>query len=313
MTRGPGRAVLALALIALVSSWGCAAHWAYRQAEEAAANGDWDLAVARYTKALDKDPKNIGYKIALENARIQASRLHYDKAREHLAANDFEKSVEELEIATKYDPANRSAADDLQILRDRIRRRDEERQQRAQFEQTRARAQAAARVPLPVLSPRSPVPITMRFDDGSLQKILESLGRISGVNVLFDEGFRDKKASVNLSGITFQEALDRITFVNRLFYKVLDQNTIAALQKLAHAGLLSAAAADVLIPAARLIGDLTQVLRLSLDGEFHPEAAPAGLRDLLARVAQEPTLERLEARLRDVQAETTARFDEIVA
>jgi general secretion pathway protein D len=218
--------VLALALIALVSSWGCAAHWAYRQAEEAAANGDWDLAVARYTKALDKDPKNIGYKIALENARIQASRLHYDKAREHLAANDFEKSVEELEIATKYDPANRSAADDLQILRDRIRRRDEERQQRAQFEQTRARAQAAARVPLPVLSPRSPVPITMRFDDGSLQKILESLGRISGVNVLFDEGFRDKKASVNLSGITFQEALDRITFVNRLFYKVLDQNTI---------------------------------------------------------------------------------------
>ena len=118
MTRGPGRAVLALALIALVSSWGCAGHWAYRQAEEAAANGDWDLAVARYTKALDKDPKNIGYKIALENARIQASRLHYDKAREHLAANDFEKSVEELEIATKYDPANRSAADDLQILRD---------------------------------------------------------------------------------------------------------------------------------------------------------------------------------------------------
>ena len=46
------------------------------------------------------------------------------------------------------------------------------------------------------------------------------------MNVLFDEGFRDKKATVNLTGITFQEALDRITFVNRLFYKVLDQNTI---------------------------------------------------------------------------------------
>ena len=66
----------------------------------------------------------------------------------------------------------------------------------------------------------------MRFEDGSLQKIFESLGRIAGVNVLFDEGFRDKKASVNLTGVTFQEALDRLTFVNRLFYKVVDQNTL---------------------------------------------------------------------------------------
>ena len=66
----------------------------------------------------------------------------------------------------------------------------------------------------------------MRFEDGSLQKIFESLGRIAGVNVLFDEGFRDKKASVNLTGVTFEEALDRLTFVNRLFYKVVDQNTL---------------------------------------------------------------------------------------
>jgi general secretion pathway protein D len=222
--RTPAAAVLALALVA---STGCAARWAYRQGEEAAAQGEWDLAVARYTKALEKDKKNIGYKIALENARIQASRVHYDEARKHLAAADLEKAAEELQIAVNYDPANRSAADDLQLLREQIRKRDEERQERAEFEQTRARAQAAARLPLPVLSPRSPVPISMKFESGSLQKILESLGRIAGVNVLFDEGFRDKtNASVNLSGVSFQEALDRITFVNRLFYKVLDQNTI---------------------------------------------------------------------------------------
>jgi general secretion pathway protein D len=227
MTRVPKRTLLALALVTLALSSGCAAHWAYRQGETASANGDWDLAVARYTKALEKDKDNIGYKIALENARIQASRFHYDKAREHISASDFEKAAEELEIATKYDPANRSAADDLKILRDRIRKRQAEQEERAAFEQTKARAKAAARVPLPVLSPRSPVPITMKFESGSLQKILESLGRIAGVNVLFDEGFRDKaNTSVNLSGISFQEALDRITFVNRLFYKVLDQNTI---------------------------------------------------------------------------------------
>jgi len=219
------RLLAVVALLAFAGS-GCAAHWAFRQGQAASDKGDWDLAVARFTKALQKDPQNIRYKISLESARIQASRLHYDEAKKHLAAQDLEKAAEELQIATNYDPANRSAADDLALVRQRILKRDAERRDREEFEQKKARAQAAARVPLPVLSPRSPVPITMRFEDGSLQKIFESLGRIAGVNVLFDEGFRDKKASVNLTGVTFQEALDRLTFVNRLFYKVVDQNTI---------------------------------------------------------------------------------------
>ena len=218
--------LVAVAVLLAVAGAGCAAQWAFRQGQEAGDTGDWDLAVARYTRALEKDSNNIRYKIALENARIQASRLHYDEAKKQLAAQDLERALEELQVATNYDPANRSASDDLVLLRERIRRRDEERREREDFDQKKARAQAAARVPLPALSPRSPVPITMRFEDGSLQKIFESLGRIAGVNVLFDEGFRDKKTSVNLTGVTFQEALDRLTFVNRLFYKVVDQNTV---------------------------------------------------------------------------------------
>jgi general secretion pathway protein D len=214
-----------VAVLALASA-GCAARWAARQGNDASAQGDWDLAVARFTRAVEKDPKNIGYKIQLENARIQASRHHYDEAKKHIAANDLRKAEEELGIASNYDPANRSASDDLAIVRQRILKQEEEQRERAEFEQVKLRAQAGARVPVPVLSPRSPVPITMRFEDGSLQKIFESLGRIAGVNVLFDEGFRDKKASVNLTGVTFQEALDRLTFVNRLFYKVVDQNTL---------------------------------------------------------------------------------------
>ncbi len=227
MNSAPMRTVLALVLVAPLLTAGCAARWAYRQGQSASEMGDWDLAVARFTRALEKDPNNIGYKIALENARLQASRLHYDSARKALAANDFPKAAEELEIAVKFDPGNRSAADDLQLVRDRTRKAEEDKAERAEFEATRARAQAAARAPLPVLSPRSPVPITMKFESASLQKILESLGKIAGVNVLFDESFRDKRdVTVNLSGVTFQEALDRVTFVNRLFYKVLDQNTL---------------------------------------------------------------------------------------
>jgi general secretion pathway protein D len=212
-------------LVAALLGGGCAAKWAHRQGNEAAEQGDWDLAVARYTKAVEKDPKNIGYKIALENARIQASRFHHDEAKMHIAANDLYKAVEEFQIAANYDPANRSIADDLLLLEERIRKQEEEQRHREQYDEMKARAEAV-RLPIPVLSPRSPVPITLRFQDASLQKIFDSLGRIAGVNILFDEGFRDKKSTVNLSGVTFEEALEQLTFVNRLFYKVLDQNTL---------------------------------------------------------------------------------------
>jgi general secretion pathway protein D len=219
--RRPGRGTV-LVVLALFAS-ACAS--AYRAGQQQAEKGNWDLAVAKFTQALQKDPNNIKYKLALENARIQASRFHYDEARKHLAANDLDAAANSLDIASKYDPANRSAADDLLIVRDKIHKRDEEKRRLADFEGMKARAQAQ-RVPVPVLSPRSPVPITLKFQDSSLEKIFDSLAKIAGVNILFDEGFRDKKVSVNLTGVTFEEALDQITFVNRLFYKVLDQNTL---------------------------------------------------------------------------------------
>ena len=219
------RATWLVVALAVLFETGCAAHWAYRAGQSESRKGNWDLAVARFTRALQKDPENIGYKIALENARIQASRQHYDVARRHLRAEELDKAAEELQIASNYDPANKSAADDLEIVKDRIRAREEEKRRLSDFDVIKARAQAAP-PPVPVLSPQSAVPISIKFDNTSLQKILETMGRLAGVNVLFDEGYRDKTVSVDLRNEKFQDALDRITFVNRLFYKVLDPNTI---------------------------------------------------------------------------------------
>jgi len=214
-----------LLILGLIGQAGCAAQMAYRSGQREARKGNWDMAVARYTKALSKSPDNIPYKIALENARVQASRQHLETARQQLQAQDLDRAAEELQIASNYDPANKAASDELLLVRDRIRRRDEERARRSDFEAVKARA-SAARVPVPVLSPRSQAPISLKFADQSLQKILESLGKLAGVNVIFDSDYRDKRWSVDLTGVTFEEALYQITFTNRFFYKVLDQNTV---------------------------------------------------------------------------------------
>lgn len=95
--------------------------------------------------------------------------------------------------------------------------------------------------------------------------------------------------------------------------EVLDQNTINALKKLSEAGLLSPQHADVLIPAAVLVHNLTEVLRLCLDGPFEPAKAPDGLRELLTRAGDAPDFARLEATLRATLAEVAGLFDVIIS
>jgi glutamate-ammonia-ligase adenylyltransferase len=95
--------------------------------------------------------------------------------------------------------------------------------------------------------------------------------------------------------------------------EVLDQNTLNAFQKLQRAGLLADADAEILIPATRLVHDLTQILRLCFDGPFDPATAPSGLKELLAQAGDEPSFERLEVRLANTLTDVAALFPRIVA
>ncbi len=93
---------------------------------------------------------------------------------------------------------------------------------------------------------------------------------------------------------------------------ILDQSTIDALEKLGAAGFLAAGDADVLLPAAHLYDELTQMMRLCQDGRFDPEKAPEGLKTILSRAAEVPDFSRIEPLLKDVQQAVAERFDKLV-
>jgi glutamate-ammonia-ligase adenylyltransferase len=94
--------------------------------------------------------------------------------------------------------------------------------------------------------------------------------------------------------------------------EVLSTNTVAALVNLASAGLLPAQAREALLPAARLYHNLTQVLRLCLDGPFLPDRGAEGLKTLLARAGEAPDFAHLAADLVARQAEVARLFKELV-
>jgi glutamate-ammonia-ligase adenylyltransferase len=95
--------------------------------------------------------------------------------------------------------------------------------------------------------------------------------------------------------------------------EILDQNTIAALEKLQRANVLAAGDAERLIAAARLEHSLTQVLRIAAEGTFNPDAATRGLKTLLARAGDAPDFRAVDVQLAETEREVRATFDRLIA
>lgn len=95
--------------------------------------------------------------------------------------------------------------------------------------------------------------------------------------------------------------------------EILDQNTAAVLRKAASAGVVPPDRTEVLVAASDLLHDLTQILRLCLEGPFVPASAPTGLKELLARAGDAPSFAALETRLAETEAAVAALFDELIA
>ena len=218
--------VAALAVAAAVVA-GCATGAAFRQGEQAAHGEDWDSAVEYYRKAVQDDPRNAEYRVALHRAMLNAAREHYARARALEETGALADAVREYRRAGELDPGNNDAlyraAEVERAIRDRI----EASRPRAPIEDMRDVANRETAPPL--LDPASAEPLSLRFVDQSVKDILDFIGNATGVNINYDQQFQDRQYSVQLDGITVAEALDQILMANQYFYKVLGpRNVIVA-------------------------------------------------------------------------------------
>lgn len=93
---------------------------------------------------------------------------------------------------------------------------------------------------------------------------------------------------------------------------VLYTVTSPALDRAREQGVLDDGDWEALKSAARLQIDLTQTLRLALEGPFDPAEAGEGLKQLLARVGEAPDFKTLTARLVDEQKSARKAFERVM-
>ena len=214
------RLIAIVTLTVMVS--GCAAGRAFRRGEDASRLGNWDQAVAEYTKAVQADPDKPEYKIQLERAMQSAAQAHITRAREMEEKDALDAALVEYRRASELDSTNRLAAAKVAELEKTIRDRIEATRPRPQIDNLRDRARAMGQ-PLIDLTTKLP---SLKFNNSSLRDILNFIGTQSGINITYEPTYQDRAYTIVLEDVTVEQALQQIMIANGMFYKVLNPKTI---------------------------------------------------------------------------------------
>ncbi|HVT45712.1 MAG TPA: secretin N-terminal domain-containing protein [Thermoanaerobaculia bacterium] len=228
---------LIAALLVCLSLASCTSYRAFQQAKEQETLQNWDNAVVAYSKALEIDPNNLRYRISLQRAKLEASRVHFDKGKS-LRASAEDKSTPvvsrlqllqlaaiEFELTIKLDPTNQFAAVQLAKSVAEIR---ELSSAASSGTLDAMKKRAVTKAQPPDLNPSSNEPISLVFPKPTAVKdIYRSLGNAFGINVVFDQSVKDdERITIELRDVTAQQALERVMQASNHFYKVLDEKTI---------------------------------------------------------------------------------------
>jgi general secretion pathway protein D len=212
-------------VLALAMTAGCTN--AFSKAEQAARAGDWDAAVTYYEQAVESNPNEATYKIALDRAKLAASRAHLERAVAFEEKGELEGAIVEYKRATDYDPTNRRAGAKATDLEKTLRDRAELNRPKPAIETLKEKAKQAQAEPY--LNPSSRQPLVFKFAQGiSVRQILDFLAGASGINVMYDTTYQEvtTKSAIDLDGVSLEQALTLVLTSNALFYKVQNAKTI---------------------------------------------------------------------------------------
>ncbi len=199
-------------LILALAAWGCQTlSTDYRQGAKAEMGQRYEEAVLYYQRAALNNPKEPVYRLALARARATASLFFLQEARTFVAQNKRKEAEVSYTKALFFDPQNFRAAEELKAL-------------------TAVPAKPkkpAERIEGPVQLKGAGEPLNLSFrNEVSLRSIFQTLGRVAGVNFLYDDTFRDSNLAIDLTGKDLQQAVNFLCVASKNFSRVIDERTV---------------------------------------------------------------------------------------
>lgn len=236
---------------------GLALNWAAGPATPRTKNGDkffsegskaeklkqLDKALDFYRQAVAEDSSDVRYRLAFLRVRFQAAQAHIEAGQKLRSQGKLEDAAAEFEKAVIIDPSSEAALQELRRVQEMIEAAKKEpateegkllAQGLTPAEIARKEVEQKLRevLTVPRLKPLSAAPITLKINNQPPKIIFETIGKLAGINVLFDPDYQQapgqtgKNVSLDLSNATLEQALDYASVVTKSFWKPLSENAV---------------------------------------------------------------------------------------
>lgn len=187
---------------------------------------DYDTAYEAYLKAHQKNPKDLRYVARVDRMRFQAAAAHVDRGRVLRQSGDIAGALNQFTRALQIDPGNEAAAQEIQITQRAEKAAAAGAAPPAGTLASTATLNEIASISGPVeLKPLVDDPITLHMVEDS-KNIYMAIGKLAGLNVLFDPEYTGKRIPVDLTSVSLSDALRIVGALSGTFYKEMTPDTI---------------------------------------------------------------------------------------
>lgn len=208
---------------------------AFQAGAQAGPVQSYDDAVKASEQAAKKNPHDPGPKIKNYDARFEAAQFHIRRGIQYLEQQHNEEALAEFQAALAADPSSMLARQELEYTQNLLSSRERPQNEPGQRDKSSAGPAAsedAAEPELleapPTLAPLSREPLSLKLS-ADAQTVFRTIGKLAGVNVIFDPDFQDKKITVDLTNVTIQQALSVACIEGKAFWKPVSSNIILVL------------------------------------------------------------------------------------
>jgi general secretion pathway protein D len=187
---------------------------------------DYETAYDFYKQAYNKKPTDLKFRVAFERTRFLAAASKIKRGQKLREQGKYQEALQLFAAAYEIDPSNDLAQQEYKRTQDLIKQQTPEvkpaPQQEDQLRQMLDKAQGPVR-----LGDLSNTPLqALQMPNADVKQAYETIGKLAGINILFDPDFTSRKIPVSLKDVTLQEALDIVALESRTFWRPVTPNTI---------------------------------------------------------------------------------------
>jgi len=196
----------------------------YNKGMDAEKRQDYERAFEYYQEAYRQKPKDLRYRTAYEHTKFLAGAAHVHRGQLLRDGGKLDEALVEFQKASTIDPSSFIAQQELRRTQDMINKATNPPQSVAPMPDSLRKRLAEAQGPVE-LSAISNVPITLKLTEDT-KVIYETVGKLAGINVLFDPDYTSRKIRIELNGVTLEEALGIIALESKTFWRPVTPNTV---------------------------------------------------------------------------------------